>query len=467
MHHRTTRAWRGGFVVAALLAALLVAGGAPTGAAVGDDVRINEIQVVGSHNSYKVLPSQEEQDLIRSVIGAGADLMQYEHQPLAEQFESQKVRQIELDIWVDSAGGRYSLPLLRDAVGLGEYHPEVMDQPGIKVFHVQDVDYGSTCLTLVRCLQEVKAWSDANPGHVPISILLEMKDSPLVVPGFTFTEPEPWTGTALDDLDAEIRSVFPDDQVITPDDVRGSHPTLRDAVLTDGWPTLGDSRGKVMFMMDNSGGLRSAYLAGHPSLEGRMLFTNADPGDDDAAFIKRNNAFDASIPGLVAQGYLVRTRADSDTEQARANDTSTRDAALASGAHYVSTDYQVPGIAVGFTTDYVVEIPGGTVARCNPVNGPDGCVDAELDLAHLVVAPVVPPTRPPGSVPGPSTTVPTSTTAPTTPTTAPGSTTSTTVGSSTTTSTSPQVTPTTGRRPRPAPSAPPATPRYGSPAYTG
>ena len=60
-------------------------------------------------------------------------------------------------------------------------------------------------------------------------------------------------------------------------------------------------------------------------------------------------------------GYVVRTRADGDTKEARANDTGPRDAALASGAQWVSTDYEGPGLAVGFTTPYSVEIPGGTV----------------------------------------------------------------------------------------------------------
>jgi hypothetical protein len=398
------------------------AGGAPARALPGDDIRLNEIQVVGSHNSYKVLPSQAEQDVIRGVIGAGADLMQYQHAPLPTQFESQKVRQIELDVWVDEAGGLFRQPVLRTAVGLGPYQPEIMDQPGIKTFHIQDVDYGSTCPSFVLCLQQVKQWSDTNRGHVPIAILVELKDSPLEVDGFDFADPEPWTAAAMDALDAEIRSVFPEDRMITPDDIRGGHTTLRDAVVTDGWPTLGESRGQVMFMMDNGGGYRSDYLAGHPSLAGRVLFSNADPGDDDAAFIKRNDPFDPSIPGLVEAGFVVRTRSDGDTVEARNNDTGPRDAALAGGAQWVSTDYPVPGMAVGFTSPFYVEIPGGTVARCNPVNAPPSCRSA--DLEHLGVPPTEPPpsTGPStGPSPGPSSTapVPSSTTA-STPTTVPG-----------------------------------------------
>jgi hypothetical protein len=159
-----------------------------------------------------------------------------------------------------------------------------------------------------------------------------------------------------------------------------------------------------MFLMDNGGGYRTDYLAGHPNLEGRVLFTNANPGDPDAAFVKRNDPFAADIPDLVAAGYVVRTRADADTVEARENNTGPRDQALASGAQWVSTDYQAPGMAVGFTSSYVVEIPGGTVARCNPVNAPPGCDSALLDTIYT-------PTAPPSS---------TTTTAPPTSTTVPG-----------------------------------------------
>ncbi|HRW37144.1 MAG: phosphatidylinositol-specific phospholipase C1-like protein [Acidimicrobiales bacterium] len=400
--------------VVALVAALL-AGQPASGrrAALDDDVRLNEVQVIGSHNSYKRMVSDPEEELRRSFLSDGANLMQYQHEPLPVQFSSQKVRQIELDVFLDSAGGLYADPLLRSAAGLGPYDP-AMREPGIKVLHIQDVDYATTCLTFVACLQQIQAWSDANPSHLPIAVLVELKDDPLSFGDFTFTTPEPWTAAGMDELDDDIRSVMAPDDLITPDDVRGSHATLEDAVLTDGWPTLGESRGKVMFMMDNAGGYRSDYLAGHPSLEGRILFTNANPGDPDAAFVKRNDPFDASIPDLVRAGYLVRTRADADTVEAREEDTGPRDAALASGAQFVSTDYPVPGIAVGFTTSYVAEIPGGTVARCNPLIGPETCVDGELDTIYTPVAPPTTST----TVPTTSTTAPPSTT--TTPPVAPG-----------------------------------------------
>ncbi len=377
-------------ILAAALGAAVLVGAAiaapdagATTRSVDDTVRLNEIQVVGSHNSYKRFLEPAEESVLRSFIGDGANAMQYQHPPLPEQFATQKVRQIELDVFVDSAGGRYANPLIRGAAGLGPYDPAMSDA-GIKVLHIQDIDYHSTCIAFIDCLEQIEGWSDANPSHLPIAVLVELKDDPLSFGDLTFTTPEPWTTARMDELDAEIRSVMDPEDLITPDDVRGGASTLEEAVTTTGWPTIGESRGKVMFMMDNGGGYRTNYLAGHPSLQGRVLFTNANPGDDDAAFVKRNDPFDASIPGLVQAGYVVRTRADGDTAEARANDTGPRDAALASGAQWVSTDYQAPGMALGFTTDYVVEIPGGTVARCNPVLQPVECVDAELDTIYQV-----------------------------------------------------------------------------------
>ena len=62
--------------------------------------------------------------------------------------------------------------------------------------------------------------------------------------------------------------------MIIPDDVRGSHNTLEEAILSGGWPTLATARGKVVFLMDQRP-VGPVYLDGHPSLRGRLVFTNA------------------------------------------------------------------------------------------------------------------------------------------------------------------------------------------------
>ena len=108
-----------------------------------------------------------------------------------------------------------------------------------------------------------------------------------------------------------------------------------------------------------------------------MIFTNARPGEPDAAFVEVNEPKDSQeIPELVKRGYIVRTRTDADMRQAVANDTSTRDAALASGAQMLSTDFP---FTEKFANGYAVVFPQGGISRCNPVNASSTCDSGALE----------------------------------------------------------------------------------------
>ncbi len=344
-----------------------------------DDLKLNEIQVIGTHNSFHVEAPEDELAQVAAFDEAQAAQRRYTHPDLTTQLGEQKIRQIELDVFADSKGGLYADPAL--AASDAETDP-AMDEPGTKVLHEQDVDYHSVCPTLVACLTEVREWSDANPQHVPIAINIQFKDGPLIFPVEDQAVPEKWTTAAMDGLDDEIRSVFDEDQIITPDDVRGDRATLNEAVLAKDWPTLGESRGKVMFLMINPEPYRSIYLEGHEGLAGRILFTNAEPGQPDASYVGRDDpiADGAEIADLVAKGYLVRTRADANGVEPAAGDTARLDAALASGAQWVSTDFPGPdGAEARYSTDFIAQLPGFLAARCNPRTGPDGCDDATVE----------------------------------------------------------------------------------------
>ena len=339
-------------------------------------VKLNQIQVIGTHNSYHAGIAPNESKIWQAKYADAYKGLDYQHQPLPQQFDS-GVRQIELDIYADSKGGLYAHPSGPSMVAAAKFPPDsefdpngIMNKPGFKVMHVQDVDYRSTCQPFIACLQQVREWSHAHPGHVPIFILVETKQGK-PRGEVHLTEPESFTSATFDLLDAEIRSVFPPSEMITPDDVRGKYGTLNEAVLAGNWPTLASARGKVVFLMDQRP-VGPVYLAGHPSLRGRVLFTNAEPGEPDAAFIERNDGPADDITSLVRKGYLIRARTDSDTKEARANDTSSRDAMIASGAQLLSTDYPVNEPA-RWPGNFVVTLPGKTVARCNPANAPATC----------------------------------------------------------------------------------------------
>lgn len=344
-------------------------------------VHLNQIQVIGTHNSYNTGFTPSEETFFKAEYPKGFSGIDYHHQSLADQL-SAGVRQLELDLVADPVGGRFAHPAIIELTKQKGLPPDPdfdphhdFDKPGFKVIHLGDLNQRSSCQRFITCLQDIRTWSKAHPNHVPLFILVEDKQGNISqLP--TAVQAEPWTADTWDALDTEIHSVFRKSEIITPDTVRGMYPTLEAAVLADRWPTLAKARGKVVFLLYNK---KSAppYLAGHPSLRGRILFTNAEPGQPDAAFVERDNGTPAVIDDLVKRGYLVRTRSDFNTVAGRTNDTTRRDALLLSGAQMISTDFPVSEPAPW--TGYTVGLSGGLPAHCNPVNAPAGCIDALLE----------------------------------------------------------------------------------------
>lgn len=381
-----------GFTVALLFAALACdPTAADVGAAGGDacapawmdrSLRMNDVAAVGTHNSYKqAIPEAELAVMIAANPGAvGLD---YAHRPLTDQLDA-GARQLEIDVLNDPEGGRYARPLSAfgradDPAPVSQAFAQAMAESGFKALHMPDVDFRSSCLTFVACLREVDTWSLAHPDHAPILIMLNAKTGAPSMPGGV--TPLAFDAVAWDALDVEIRSVFGAGRLITPDLVRGDHATLREGVLAGGWPALGQARGKVFFALDEGPEKVASYTAGRPSLEGRAMFVNTDEANPAAAYLTLNDpvAEQDRIRAAVRQGFIVRTRADADTREARATDVTRRSAAFASGAQYISTDYlwadpRFPA--------YEVRMTGGVAAGCNPVRVARRCDDLAIEMVE-------------------------------------------------------------------------------------
>ena len=335
-------------------------------------VRLNQIQVIGSHNSYHLRAHGSLQTLLASRSPEAVKGLDYTHPPLPDQLSRLGIRQIELDCFADPEGGLYASPKgVQWAVNAGlppvpNQDPEgKLDRPGFKVMHVPDIDYMSTVLTLTDGLKQVLDWSEQHPGHVPIFILLELKED---AESPELTQPILFGAKNLEAMESEIGSVIPRQKIIAPDDIRRGERSLPEALRKFGWPKLDSVRGKIIFAMDNESAVRDRYLEGHPALEGKLLFVSVPATNPAAAWVKMNDPvhdFD-QIQELVKAGFLVRTRADADTQQSRANDPTQRDRAFASGAQFVSTDYREPNLLF---SSYSVRFENGIVARINPIIG--------------------------------------------------------------------------------------------------
>src|SRR5215207_3589185 len=92
----------------------------------------------------------------------------------------------------------------------------------------------------------------------------------------------------MDAIDAEIRSVFPEAALITPDQLQGRHATLRDAAAAGAWPKLKAARGRVMFTLDCPPDQVARYRGDRKVLEGRAAFVNIDEASPAAGYITLN-----------------------------------------------------------------------------------------------------------------------------------------------------------------------------------
>jgi hypothetical protein len=339
------------------------------------NLRLDQVQVVGTLESYKQKPGRALMGLIRMGGKKDAEALDYGLPSLAAQLD-EDVRALSFDVAYDPKGGLFKNPagagMAMDLLP-GDYIT-AMSSPGFKVIHVLDVDYRSSCLALADCLQQVSAWSKAHPRHLPIVITLKINDAKTPMPGAT--KPLPCDEAAMNALEGEIRTAFTADQIITPDQVQGQYATLREAVLAHAWPKLGAARGKVIFVLDDSAAKARAYQGARKSLEGRAMFIADDENSPLAAFLSIPDPLKdgARIQVAVRTGFIVSTRADEDTREARDNKMARRDAAFASGAQIVETNFAVPDPAIG---SYRVSLADNPDALCGVKLGSEQCVRFE------------------------------------------------------------------------------------------
>lgn len=325
-------------------------------------VHLNEIQVIGSHNSYKIAIEPLLWKAIYQQDSVTAISLQYEHIPLLEQLDL-GLRNLELDVLHDPQGGYYKDPLgleiVEQAGGNALPYDENDDllKPGLKVFHVPEIDFRSHQLLFKDCLKELRIWSYQNPQHIPVVVTINAIDEDIGDP--RFRKPYPFTSAALDSIDLEITEVFTLDKLITPDHVRGEFKTLEEAVLKKGWPELDEVRSKFLFVLNVGDKKQNLYTTDHPSLKDRKMFVDVKEGVPEAAFRIINDPvenFDY-IQKLVGKGYFIRTRSDAGTVEARTHNYERLEKAIASGAQIITTDYYQPSTL--FPSSYKIAFENG------------------------------------------------------------------------------------------------------------
>lgn len=297
-----------------------------------DALRLNHLQLLGTHNSYHVEPENPVHPSHR-----------YTHPPLDAQLDL-GVRQFELDV-----------------------HLRVDE--GFEIFHLPVIDEETTCLALSTCLEVIRDWSKAHPCHVPIVVWIEPKDEDM-------DALDPTLAPLIDEhhaLEDAILEVWPRERILTPDDLRGAHADLPSAIRADGWPRLDALRGKLVLSMLDRSNHRARYLEDSDILRDRLMFVAADgPDDPFAAMFKINNAASEGerIQALAAEGFHITSNVDGAARSPEEREAHL-EASLAGAPHALSSDFVVPDPDSG----YVARLPDGSPG-CHPT-APADC-DASL-----------------------------------------------------------------------------------------
>ncbi|MDR3293289.1 MAG: phosphatidylinositol-specific phospholipase C1-like protein, partial [Clostridiales bacterium] len=256
----------------------------------------------------------------------------YEHATLTEQLNS-GVRGLELDIRASDGGFR--------------------------IYHFAVFDSGSTAPDFELALEELRIWSKNNPDHVPVTILIEYKPEPWILN----TKRDKPSAAVLKHLSETVESVMGADQLITPADIIGGYATMQDAVAANNWPTLGEAKGKFMFLLHYNEDLTPIYIELDPSLKSLSLFPTVESEESLNTYRKYvshllfNNPTQPELDDLVRAGYMVRTRIDGDMHI----ELERRELILNSLAQILTTDYERGRIQPD--TDYYVDFGNGKTIK--------------------------------------------------------------------------------------------------------
>lgn len=320
-----------------------------------DTIRLNHYKILASHNSYKKHPNPKVIKFLskfKKQLGPSNDpeQMDYGHVSLSEQFDNYNIRGIEIDVNYDPKGGLYRKRKVNKLIsGLRQKIKDpLMKQPGFKVLHIADVDYETNYLTFKQVLNELKCWSYAHPNHTPIFVNIESKGfNPGDESGFLrflgFKRALQFNAKAFQDLDNEILEILPADKIFKPIDLKGKYATIKERLNTEGWPLLSNCMGKIIFILE--GNNQNLY---EQTGVNRPMFVYNPPNGENTAFVVKNDPIgNEKEIELLTHKYIVRTRSDAGTLEARANDYTRLNAAIQSGAQIISTDYYKPDPRLG------------------------------------------------------------------------------------------------------------------------
>lgn len=260
--------------------------------AIENGVKYNEVQFLGTHNSYQIEATEEYKQLFRTLSDLtfgliSAETAEFTMDSLTEQLEV-GIRSLEIDI-------------------------ETVDKEGDVSFivtHNPQMDNTTGCYDFEKAIEEIKMWSDHNPGHLPVTVIVEPKKGVIPV-----NDMKNLTMEYVSVLE-EIISEKMGDTLLTPKDMMGNYGSFKEMREADGWLRLEDTMGKVLFLLHDTT-VTSQYIKQDESIKSQTMFPMLrfdDRNKEYASFIIDNEpgtALSHEAESIEKCNLIVRTRADS------------------------------------------------------------------------------------------------------------------------------------------------------------
>lgn len=291
-------------------------------------LKFNSLRYTATHNSYQT----ESVDVLKQIYGKLSDLTfglvpatlaDFVSPTLTEQLNS-GIYSFEIDVEVFDRDGDISFTCM----------------------HSPCIDMTTSCYDFALAMKEIAMWSDNNPDHLPITVIIEPKE--------IFIPLEDMKVLNLDyakELDRVLREEL-GDRLFTPDDMLRDYESFGEMRRADDWCKVEDMLGKVLILFHECN-TTQGYIDLDPTLRTQAMFPMLRAKDIDrdcASFLlinKPEGEFD-DIQEALDNKFIVRTRVDEFTSISEKR----RIKAFESGAQILSTDYPV---RQGITADdYVV-----------------------------------------------------------------------------------------------------------------
>ena len=113
--------------------------------------------------------------------------------------------------------------------------------------HAPYIEMTTTCYDFSLAMKEIAMWSDNNPGHLPITIIIEAKGFFIPMNGYKILN-----GNYIEEFDNVLREGL-GDKLFTPADMLRDYENFAQMRAADDWCDVKDMLGKVIILLHSFG----------------------------------------------------------------------------------------------------------------------------------------------------------------------------------------------------------------------